>query len=123
MFITLEKISPLKEDVRGNAYGFDIRPCSYPVIIHRKAGTTSGGHYHKGITQSKSPEIFYLAKGKIKLTVRDIETTEEEIYEVEENTKIEIPPKIYHSVFALTDIVFIEFNIRKENFESDTFKK
>ena len=122
MLITLEKISPLRDNARGNAYGFDVRPCGYPIILHRKAGTTSGNHYHKGITQSKSPEIFYLAKGKIRLSVKDIETAEEEIYEVEENTKIEIPPKIYHTVFALTDIIFIELNTKKEDFENDTFK-
>ncbi len=122
MLIKLEKIPPLREDERGNAYGFEIRPSGCPVVINRKAGTVSGNHYHKGITKSKSPEIFYLAKGKIKLTVRNIETDKEEIHEVEENTKIEIPPKIHHSVLALTDIVFIEFNIEKEDFKSDTFR-
>lgn len=122
MLVKIEKITPLKEDARGNAYGFEIRPAGYPIILHRKAGTRSGDHYHKGNTKSKSPEIFYLAEGKIRLTVKDMETAEEEIYEVEENTKIEIPSKIYHSVFALTDIVLIEFNVRKEDFKNDTVK-
>ncbi len=122
MLINIEKINPLKEDPRGNPYGFSTRESSYFVVLYRKQGTISGEHHHYGNTKSKSPEIFYLVKGKAEVFVRDIQSGEEATYEIEEKTKLEIPNNIYHTVKALTDIILLELNVAKEDFNSDTVK-
>lgn len=125
MLIKIEQVPLWKQDDRGKAYGFSVRESSYFIVLYRQAGTTSGDHYHRGEIKSKSPEIFYFVKGKAELTVRDIETGGEEVYQVEEGVKIEIPPMVYHSFKALTDIILLEFNTTKEDFDkysSDTVK-
>ncbi len=125
MLVNLEKVSILKDDERGISCDFSARESGYFIVLYRKEGTVSGNHYHKGTIKSKSPETFYLASGKIELIVRDIETKEEEKYIIEEKTKFEIPPYIYHKVKALTDIILLELNTSKEDFEGyeqDTVK-
>jgi len=120
--IKIEKIKPLREDLRGLAYGFSTRKSGYFIVINRKKGTISGEHYHKGLSESKSPEIFYLVKGKVKLSVKDIKSNKEKTYEIAENSKIEIPANIYHEFLALTDIILLELNITKSDFRKDTIK-
>lgn len=126
MLVKITKASIFKKDKRGTTFDFTARPSSYFLSLHRKKGTTSGKHYHKGTIKSKLPETFYLASGTIELTVRDIETKKEERHIIHEDTKIEIPPKIYHEVRAKTDIVLLELNVDKGDFsgyESDTVKE
>lgn len=125
MIIKIEKASVFKQDERGIAYDFSTRPSSYFVVLHRKAGTVSGSHYHKGTIQSKAPEILYLVSGKATVLVKDIVTGLKEEYEIEYATKIEIPPNIYHEIKAKTDIILIEFNVDKKDFQgykADTVK-
>ncbi len=122
MLIKIEKISPLKDDERGPAYGFSTRESSYFIVLYRKQGTTSGDHYHKGTSKSKSPEIFYLVKGKAEVYIRDIKTGKEETHIIEEKTKLEVPANLYHSVKAITDIILLELDTEKENFDLDTVK-
>lgn len=125
MLISIEKASIIKEDERGVSYDFSTRKSGYFIFIHRKKGTVSGNHYHKGTMVSKSPEIIYLVSGNAKLTVRDIRNNEEEVYSLTEATKIEIPPNIYHEVLAETDIILMEPIADKKDFElydSDTVK-
>jgi len=125
MQVKIEKVSIWKEDERGKVFDFPARASKYFIVIHRKAGTASGDHYHKGTTKSKSPEIFYFISGKAELFVRDIKTGEEQTFILDSGTKIEISPFIYHSFKALTDIIFLELNVSKEDFagyEKDTAK-
>ncbi|MSR85581.1 hypothetical protein EXS71_04080 [Candidatus Uhrbacteria bacterium] len=122
MLIELKKIDPVAEDTRGNAYAFPIKNRDHITVINRKAGTTSGNHYHPGTTQSKSPESFYLAKGRLQLLVKDVSTQQEETYLIEENTWFAIPANIYHVVTAVTDIVLLEFNLVSEDFKVDVVR-
>ncbi|MBP9711923.1 MAG: hypothetical protein KBD55_02720 [Candidatus Pacebacteria bacterium] len=123
--IKIEKTQIWKNDERGIAYGFSARKSSYFIVLSRKKGTTSGDHYHKGTIKSKNPEVFYFVSGKAELTTCDIKTGEEKVFQLEEGVKIEIPPYIYHSFKALTNIILLELNTNKEDFdkyESDTVK-
>jgi oxalate decarboxylase/phosphoglucose isomerase-like protein (cupin superfamily) len=123
--VKIEKASIWKQDERGIAYGFSARDSSYFIVLYRKAGTTSGDHYHKGTIESKNPEVFYFVSGKAELVTRDINTGEEQVFQLEEGLKIEIPPNIYHSFRALTDIILLELNTSEEDFnkyEADTVK-
>jgi oxalate decarboxylase/phosphoglucose isomerase-like protein (cupin superfamily) len=125
MLVNLEQVLILKKDKRGTIYNFSTRESSYFIVLYREKGSVSGNHYHKGTIKSKVPEIFYLASGEIELLVRDIKTGKEERHIVQEKTKIEIPPYIYHEVKALTDIILLDFNVSKEDFkgyESDSVK-
>lgn len=120
--ITITKLEPFKNDKRGLAFDFELRESNYIVALYRNKGSISGLHYHKGAFKSKSPEIFYLAKGKIKLIVKDMNTNKQEEYIIDEYTKLEIPAMIYHEVHALTDIILIEFNCENDDYKSDTVK-
>lgn len=123
MLAKIEKPSLLKEDERGVTYDFSVRPSSYCIVLYRKKGSVSGNHYHKGNMKSKSPEIFYLIQGEAELTLRDGETKEEQVIELERGTKVEIPPNIHHAVKAKTDIILMEFITDREDFkkyDSDT---
>jgi len=125
MLIKIELPGIFKEDERGTIYEFSTRPSSYFIVIYRKKGTVSGSHYHKGTIQSKNPEMFYLVSGEVELFVRDIKTGEEETHIIQEKTKIEVPPNIYHEWRAKTDIILLEFNTSREDFrgyESDTIR-
>jgi oxalate decarboxylase/phosphoglucose isomerase-like protein (cupin superfamily) len=122
MLITITKLEPFKDDKRGLAFNFELRDSNYIVTLYRKKGSISGQHYHKGAFKSKSPEIFYLAKGRVKLIVKDMKLGIQEEYIVEEHSKIEIPQTVYHEVHALTDIILIEFNCEKDDFKTDTVK-
>lgn len=123
MLAKIEKSSLLKEDERGTAYDFSTRPSSYFIVLYRKKGSMSGNHYHRGNMKSKCPEIFYLIQGEAELALRDRETKEEQVIELERGTRVEISPNIYHAVKAKTDIILMEFITDKEDFkkyDSDT---
>ncbi|MBU1039057.1 cupin domain-containing protein [Patescibacteria group bacterium] len=125
MLAEIEKVPLWKEDERGKAYQFSTRESSFYIALYRRKGTTSGDHYHKGTIKSKSPEIFYFIDGKAELHLKDQKSGLEERHIIEPGTKIQIPPNIYHSFRALTDIILIEFNVSKsdfENYEADTIK-
>ncbi len=125
MLAKIEKVSLWKDDEKGKVCQFSARESSFFLVIYRKKDTTSGDHYHKGSIKSKSPEIFYFVSGQAELYLKDLSSGVEEKYIVESGIKIEIPPYIYHSFKALTDIVFIELNVSKEDFdkyESDTVR-
>jgi len=117
MIVKITKIKPLRPDERGLAYGFSLRESRSFIVINRKKGTVSGGHYHKGKSMSKSPEIFYIANGKIKLIAKDIETGKSEEHVIDENNLLEVPANVYHEVHALTDTIFIEFNVEPDKYE------
>lgn len=120
MLVKITHVNPLREDKRGLAYGFTLRESKYFVVLNRKKGTISGKHYHKGTLKSKSPELFYLAKGKIRLVVKSIKTGKSEEHYVQENNIIEIPAMVYHEVHALTDIILLEFNTEYNDFKDET---
>ena len=121
--IKIQELNPLKDDYRWLTFDFDIRKSSYMVALHRKKGSINGEHYHKWNIKSKSPEVFYLAEGEVKIIAIDMYTLQRKEYIVKKYSTIEIPPMIYHEVHALTDIILIEFNIEREDFKSDTVKR
>ena len=124
--IKIKKIKPFSTDARGTIHGFTARQSKYFVIVTRKKGTVSGKHYHKGASKSKSPEIFYLIKGKARIILKDSASDKTEEHTIDENCLFEIPSRIYHEVHALTDIILLEFNISKKDFdlyEEDTIRE
>ena len=120
--IKIERLSPVYTDKRGSTYRFKERESSEFIIVERKGDTISGQHYHKGLTKSKNPEIFFLVGGEIRLTVINIKTNEKEEHYIEKNAIVKIEPFVYHEVYALTDMIILEFLIKDEDTINDTFK-
>ena len=89
--MNLEELQIFKKDNRGIIYN-----CDKVYFIVRKKGSVGADHTHE------VPEILYLTKGEIELTVGDKNQI------VKAPTKISIEPNIYHKVLALSDIEIIE---------------
>jgi mannose-6-phosphate isomerase-like protein (cupin superfamily) len=120
MHVKITKINPLKPDSRGLAFGFSTRPSSFFIVLHRKKGTVSGRHYHKGL----NPETFYVAKGTVKLVTRASNRSRSEEHVIEKNHLFEIPPLVYHELHALTDLILLEFHVKDDSnlYEKDTVR-
>ena len=86
----LEKIKIIKSDERGIIYN-----CGKSRFISRKKGTVGADHSHE------SPEIIYLVKGEIELTIGNETKT------VKAPIMFKINSDIYHKIVALTDIQFV----------------
>ncbi len=86
----LHEIKIIKSDDRGIIYD-----CGKASFIARKKGTISADHRHP------DPEIIYLVKGEVELTIAD----ETEI--VKAPIMWEVAPNVYHKLFALTDIELV----------------
>jgi hypothetical protein len=92
------------------------------TIYERKRGTEFGNHYHTGKDPSKNPERFLLLKGKALLKAYNgfIDERIEEV--VDEYTEVLIYPGVFHSMRALTDVLFIEYRSTVyDSSNSDTF--
>ena len=86
----LHEIKIIKSDERGIIYD-----CGNSSFITRKKGTIGADHTHE------DPEIIYLVKGEIELTIGD------ETQVVKAPIMFKIDPNVYHKVVALTDIDFV----------------
>ena len=86
----LYKIKIIKSDERGVIY--NCRNCNF---VTRKKGTIGANHIHE------DPEIIYLVKGEIELTIGN------ETKIVKAPIMFKINSNVYHKVVALTDIDFI----------------
>ena len=66
--------------------------------MNRKKGTANRKHCHQGIIKSKSPELLYSVKGKVKIVVKEIDS---EIFEEYNITIVETNYFTYTSVAEL----------------------
>lgn len=89
--MNITELKILKEDERGIIYS-----CDKVNLIIRKVGSICANHVHE------VPEILYLTKGEIELTIG------EETKTVKAPIKISIESNIYHKLVALSDIEIIE---------------
>ena len=122
MLVKITQASLLKEDSRGQVFRFSTRSSDNFSVLHHKRYSISGKHYHIGNSKSKSPEVLFLAKGIVKLVVRDVKSGTVEEHEVKENSLIEIPAMVYPELHARTDVILMEFNCEDMNFDDDTVK-
>lgn len=87
----IQPLTPAKNDARGLIYD------CYPIKwIERHKGSISADHSHQ------RPEILYLMKGEIELTI------DQSVTKIHAPVKISIEPNQYHKVLALTNIILIE---------------
>ena len=97
-------------DERGALHYFDTERTGEFLLVYRNAGTVSGQHYHKGISVGKNPEDMLIVQGKAKLHWKDLVTNEENTIELIAPIRVKISASVWHELYAITDIVFIELN-------------
>ncbi|MFA6410091.1 MAG: hypothetical protein WCW26_00750 [Candidatus Buchananbacteria bacterium] len=74
---------------------------------YRHAGQQFGQHVHHGTDPSKNPELLFLAKGRMAVTLVGLDGVTEEVT-LEEHDTLTIWPGVKHSMKALTDVLIIE---------------
>ncbi|PTM05883.1 MAG: hypothetical protein DA405_02180 [Bacteroidetes bacterium] len=116
----LVALKELSSNESGSTHEFAAIQSEGYLLARRKAGTLSGNHYHKGESLAKNPESLVLVQGRVKLSVKSLETGDNEERVIDSPIIIRIKPKVIHTLEALTDIIFIEFNSLEEH-KSDTY--
>ena len=118
--VEIKSLDLIGENEKGKTFGFETIARSGFIFAERKKDTVSGNHFHQGISHSKNPEILLLTSGKIELNVSSIDGENSQSFILESPKLIEIKPNTLHTVIALTDIQFLEFNSLEEH-KADTF--
>lgn len=118
--LKIEPIDLLGSNEMGKTYAFNASQTEGYILAFRKEGSVSGNHYHKGVVKGKSPETLVLISGKCEVEVEHVEDGEVQKTEVEGPVKLSFAPYYFHTVKALTDLVFIELNSIEEH-KRDTY--
>jgi len=116
--IELDKIA---DNEKGRTFEFTNRDTEKLLLIKRKKGTISGGHYHTGKNPMKDPETILIIDGEMEIIFRNVRTSEEMIEVYTRPMLFKISPYIYHKIKALTDVIFIDMNSIKD--DDDTIRE
>lgn len=116
----IEQIPLSGSDDRGYTAEYLHDRKGHQLMLFRKMGSISGRHYHKGLSETKSPEILLILNGTVKLNWKHIEEEQLQSATVTGPAKIEFPPNIWHEIIAETDCVMQEMNSIEEH-KADTF--
>lgn len=119
--IEVTTITPAGEDDRGFTAEFEQKRTGTHLIVYRRAGTISGRHYHKGISDTKNPEILTLLSGSCTLKWKHIDSDELQSEQYSAPVQLTIPPLVWHEITADTDCTFVEQNSIEEHV-ADTFR-
>ncbi|SFD50155.1 hypothetical protein SAMN05518672_102201 [Chitinophaga sp. CF118] len=107
------KITPIQlfgEDDRGSNYQWFSDRTGDFILCYRKAGSSSGQHYHEGNSDYKNPEILFLFSGKAAIHWCPLGGSEIETLYADAPARIEVPINVWHQFIAVTDCCFIELN-------------
>ena len=119
-YIEIEGLNLIGENDKGVTWGFETKARSGFIWAERKAGSVSGNHFHKGISATKNPEILFLTSGEALVEGR-LETGEHVFKQlVKAPVIVKVFPHVIHTITAVTDIHFLEFNSLEEH-QVDTF--
>lgn len=118
--ITVTPLDKIGHDERGYTYEYFHERYGRHLLAFRKAGTVSGGHYHKGLSLTKNPEVLILVHGNVNLRWKNLHESSLQTTWIEAPARIEIPPYIWHELVALSDCSFLELNALSEH-QADTF--
>ena len=91
-------------------------PNDHQVTVYfRKKGENAGGHYHKGTDPSKRPELFLLLSGKVSIHAcyPSGEGLGLLLDATEHPVELVIPPLVFHTFVAETDITYIEYRVTR----------
>jgi hypothetical protein len=108
-------------DERGALHYFSTDRTGEYLLVYRNAGTISGQHYHKGISNGKNPEDMLLVQGSATLHWKHLDTKESATVELIAPVRVLIQANVWHELTAITNIVFIELNSLADGSE-DTYR-
>ncbi len=117
--IEVENITRISGNEQASTHTFTTVSRSGFILASRAKGTVSGNHYHEGESASKNPEILLLTQGRVQLEGKLLAGEQVFNQELEAPVLVRIYPKVIHTLTALTDIQFLEFNSLEEH-KSDT---
>lgn len=118
--VRVKSINLLSENDQASTYTFNNEADKEYILAYRKAGSVSGNHYHSGSSEGKNPERLLLVSGKAKLKWRKVDDKEWQSSEISAPCMLEIFPNTVHTLTAISDISFLEFN-SLEDHKQDTF--
>jgi hypothetical protein len=98
------------EDSRGRTLAIANDRSGDYLLAYRKAGSSSGRHYHMGKRAYKDPEILYLLSGEALLRYRGMGETGITEISVTAPARVEIDINTWHELIAVTDVSFWEMN-------------
>lgn len=110
----------VKSDDRGSIFQFQNRDSSKLLLVKRKKGTVSGGHYHTGENKLKDPETVIILDGKFEIVLKNVNTLKEFKKTYDTPIMLKIDPFIYHEIRAITDIILLDMNSIDD--DDDTIK-
>jgi len=112
--VTVSPLSLIGADQRGASYRIENDRGGDFMLAYRKAGSSSGRHYHTGKVPGKNPEILYLLSGEAVIRWRPIEETAIREVKVVAPARVEIQINIWHELVPLIDCSFWEMNSLEE---------
>ena len=108
--VKVSALSLVSEDERGATFEIINERTGNFILAYRKAGSSSGRHYHMGRSFYKDPEILYLLSGEAVIRWRRIDEKEIKEIKVTSPAKVEIAINIWHELIPLSDCSFWEMN-------------
>ena len=75
------------------------------ALFEIRRGFSRGNHYHK-----RKEEIFYVAQGKLRVLLMDMDTFQREERVLEKGDKIRIKPLCGHALYGLGDTMVVEYS-------------
>ena len=119
--IKITSLEKIFQDSRGETFHvFNDRSGNF-MLSYRKAGTSSGRHYHTGKSSNKNPEILYILSGEVIMRWRKLEDKETLEMKMKAPARVEIPVMLWHELWAVTDCSFWEMN-SLEDVQNDSIR-
>lgn len=115
----IKTLEPFNRDDRGFNCEYDHDRTGNHVLVYSKPGAVRGGHYHRGLSATKDPEIVILCSGRCTIKWK-VAGGELQSQTVDGPARIEIPPMTWHQFFFETESVMFEMNSLAEHAD-DTF--
>lgn len=108
--IEVSPLSLINQDERGSTFRIENDRSGGYILAYRKAGSSSGRHYHTGRSKNKDPEILYLLSGEAFIRWRRLDEKEVKEIKVTSPSKVTIPVNIWHELVPISDCSFWEMN-------------
>ncbi len=103
----IEDMEKWKDKPEKTVYKYDAYGKRWIYLILRQ-GCVAGEHYHKGIVDSKNPEINIILKGKVEYMFKDVRSGKTEKVMVDAPKIVKVEPYIYHELKAVEETILLE---------------
>ena len=108
--VSVTPLALIGKDERGANYIWESQRTGDFIMCLRKAGSSSGQHYHEGKSDYKNPEILYVLSGSAELHWCPLGEKEIRLVTIEAPARVEVAINVWHQLIAVTDCTFIELN-------------